>query len=722
MILLFSNPGVDGGFLDKSKNFDYEYDYKIVILPDPHVIQLPCKDLPPQVQYSVDAIIAIDSASKKNAVDSFILTEELKESKYAKELLQLNNNVKISRGNLKCEHCDLKENLWLNLTDGSVLCGREVYGGGGGNGHALAHYKKTGYPLVVKLGTITPDGNADVYSYAEDENDMVLDPYLEKHLAHFGIDMSELRKTEKSLAELDVEYQYVFELNRIMDKNKELKPLYGPGYTGIENIGNTCYMASILQVLNSIPEFISRYYEQKNHIFESSKKDPPSDFLVQLSKISDGLMSGDYSIPIESNPDQSFIPFTGNGIKPNMFKAIVGKGHPEFSSSRQQDSLEFFQYLLTLIERSEHAFGDSVDPGKVFALKFEDRIQCSESSKVKYSERSDNVVSLPIPFHEALNIEEYKKYLEEESKKTDDEKKADKENNKPVVRPKVSLIDCFDWLCQDELLDNYYSSAIRAKTTAIKTTRFATMPKYMMIQVRKFDLTSGWIAKKIEVDIEAPDFMDLEKYRGHGLQSNEEEMPVDKSDEIQQVETPWDDSVVSMLVEMDIPLIRAQRASMATKGDANAAMEWLFSNLDDPSLDEPIELNTKEKSNSGPDEASIAMVMETGFTREKAIYALKKTDSNVERAVDWLFSHDEDMVLEEEGDMPIEASSKVIDDGKGEYELMAFVTHIGSSTMSGHYVCHIKKNGKWVYYNDESVAESTEVPKEMAYLYIYKRK
>lgn len=41
---------------------------------------------------------------------------------------------------------------------------------------------------MVKLGTITPHG-ADVFSYADDENDMVLDPHLGKHLAHWGINM-----------------------------------------------------------------------------------------------------------------------------------------------------------------------------------------------------------------------------------------------------------------------------------------------------------------------------------------------------------------------------------------------------------------------------------------------------------------------------------------------------------------------------------------------------
>jgi hypothetical protein len=29
----------------------------------------------------------------------------------------------------KCEKCDLTQNLWLNLTDGTILCGRKFYDG-----------------------------------------------------------------------------------------------------------------------------------------------------------------------------------------------------------------------------------------------------------------------------------------------------------------------------------------------------------------------------------------------------------------------------------------------------------------------------------------------------------------------------------------------------------------------------------------------------------------
>lgn len=56
-----------------------------------------------------------------------------------------------------------------------------------------------------------------------------------------------------------------------------------------------------------------------------------------------------------------------------------------------------------------------------------------------------------------------------------------------------------------------------------------------------------------------------------------------------------------------------------------------------------------------------------------------------------------------------------------EYKLVAFISHMGTSTMVGHYVCHIKKEGRWVIYNDEKVALSEHPPRDLAYLYLYQR-
>ena len=36
----------------------------------------------------------------------------------------------------------------MNLTDGSINCGRKNFDGSGGNNHAVEHYAQTNYPLV----------------------------------------------------------------------------------------------------------------------------------------------------------------------------------------------------------------------------------------------------------------------------------------------------------------------------------------------------------------------------------------------------------------------------------------------------------------------------------------------------------------------------------------------------------------------------------------------
>ena len=69
-------------------------------------------------------------------------------------------HIRTCQGLAHCQKCDLKENLWLCLTCGSLGCGREQYGGLGGNGHGLQHFQETRHPISVKLGTITPEGTA----------------------------------------------------------------------------------------------------------------------------------------------------------------------------------------------------------------------------------------------------------------------------------------------------------------------------------------------------------------------------------------------------------------------------------------------------------------------------------------------------------------------------------------------------------------------------------
>lgn len=144
------------------------------------------------------------------------------------------------------------------LTCGSIGCGRRQFDGSGGNGHAVAHFQSTKHPLAVKLGTILYRGpseplEADLYCYACDE--AVLDPELSVHLRALGIEPNAaLEKTEKSTGELQLQLNLTHTYSMLDGNGNELEPVDGPGRRGLINLGNSCYMASVLQVLGRVGE------------------------------------------------------------------------------------------------------------------------------------------------------------------------------------------------------------------------------------------------------------------------------------------------------------------------------------------------------------------------------------------------------------------------------------------------------------------------------------
>lgn len=121
------------------------------------------------------------------------------------------------------------------------------------------------------------------------------------------------------------------------------------------------------------------------------------------------------------------------------------------------------------------------------------------------------------------------------------------------------------------------------------------------------------------------------------------------------------------------------------------------------------------------------MIVSMGFTIPQATKALKATDNHVERAIDYIFSHQDELDLEDsvQASQPAAAASssaqKPYRDGDGKYRLIAFISHMGSSSQVGHYVCHILKNDQWIIFNDNKVALSQSPPKDLGYIYLYER-
>lgn len=128
-----------------------------------------------------------------------------------------------------------------------------------------------------------------------------------------------------------------------------------------------------------------------------------------------------------------------------------------------------------------------------------------------------------------------------------------------------------------------------------------------------------------------------------------------------------------------------------------------------------------------PNEEGMAMILSMGFTMNQAKKALKATNNSTERAIDYIFSHQDELDAPDvEEQQPAASSSspasnKNYRDGDGKYRLKAFISHMGSSSQVGHYVCHILKEGQWIIFNDNKVQISQRPPKDLGYLYLYER-
>uniref|UniRef100_A0A8C9VY85 Ubiquitin carboxyl-terminal hydrolase n=1 Tax=Scleropages formosus TaxID=113540 RepID=A0A8C9VY85_SCLFO len=717
--------GIEGGF-DVEQD-QYDEDVKVVLLPDRQ--EVTSEDLATmpdvvreRVSLSMAGLMAADSVSHTLQVQQWD-GEVRQESKHAADLQQLDNGVKIPPSGWKCEVCDLQENLWMNLTDGKVLCGRRYFDGSGGNNHALQHFQQTGYPLAVKLGTITPDG-ADVYSY--DEDDMVLDSKLPEHLAHFGIDMMTMEKTERTMTELEIAVnQRVGEWEVIQESGTTLRPLWGPGLTGMKNLGNSCYLNSVMQVLFTVPDFQRKYVSNIEKIFEDAPSDPTQDFKTQVIFC-----------------EQWYL-----GIAPRMFKALIGRGHPEFSTNRQQDAQEFLLHFINMVERNCRS---GENPSEAFRFLVEERIVCQQSQKAKYTQRVDYIVQLPVPMDQATNKEEL-----QEAERVREAAEAAGAPTPPAPRACIPFTACLAALSEPETLTDFWSSAVQSKTTATKTTRFASFPDYLIIQIKKFTFGLDWVPKKLDVSIDVPDTLDLSALCGTGQQPGEELLPEvappplitpdvevkgilgshgneeDDSGSCSCHPSPapvLDDSTVSQLCEMGFPLEACRKAVYYTGNTGiDAAMNWVMGHMDDPACSSaPGSTPTETIS-----EEHLATIVSMGFSRDQATRALRATSNVLERAVDWIFSHLDDlesMEVSEGGRSAGESEGSRepppgprVRDGPGKYELFAFISHMGTSTMCGHYVCHIKKDQQWVIFNDQKVCASEKPPKDLGYLYFYRR-
>jgi ubiquitin carboxyl-terminal hydrolase 5/13 len=597
---------------------------------------------------------------------------------------------------VKCDKCDLTSNLWLCLSCGKLHCGRRNFDGTGGNGHALEHGKSSGHSVVVKMGTITAEGKGDVYCYGCD--DERIDPELPAHLRHFSIRIDEQVATEKTLAELNHEINVKFDFSMTSDQGVPLQPLCGPGLVGLENIGNSCYMASAVQAsLVAFPQlgeiFLSGFAA---HAASCRAPQHSACYQCQMHKLAEGLLTPHFarwSSPEDHSKGQV-------GVAPHAFKALVAAGHQDFSTSQQQDAAEFLGHFARFVERAHRGLG-APNPFAAATYTEQTVISCSKCEAVSV-QRTPNVsmLELAVPLPEPPFVD------------------AD-------LAP-VPIEACLNHTFSREVVTQRCGSC-SAVCAALKTTAPASAPETLVVRVRRFVPTDGFVPRKVDVKIVIQD-------------SDEVTLPVQGS---RAATAPaagagpgaaaaapqLDEGSIAQLTSMGFSRAKASKALRECAGSVEAAMEWIFAHMDDPDDPEPSPAAAAAVGGAPVmDPEAVAMLMGMGFDQRKAEKALRSTGGDLERAVEWVFNHPDDDGAADDpsGNAADAAVSADGPDTQARYRLVAFISHKGTSVHAGHYVAYARTGpgSNWVLFNDSKVADSQPTiadAKAHAYVYLFRK-
>ncbi|KAM5235535.1 ubiquitin carboxyl-terminal hydrolase 8-like [Ctenodactylus gundi] len=278
---------------------------------------------------------------------------------------------------------------------------------------------------------------------------------------------------------------------------RNLNPVFGgsgPALTGLRNLGNTCYMNSILQCLCNAPH-LADYFNRncyQDDINRSNLLGHKGEVAEEFGIIMKALWTGQYRY-----------------ISPKDFKVTIGKINEQFAGCSQQDSQELLLFLMDGLhedlnkadnrKRHKEESNEHLDDLRAAEHAWRQHKQLNESIIVALFQGQFKSTVQCLACHRRSRTFEAFMYL-----------------SLPLASTsKCTLQDCLRLFSKEEkLTDNnrFYCSHCRARRDSLKKIEIWKLPPVLLVHLKRFSYDGRW-KQKLQTSVDFPlENLDLAQY------------------------------------------------------------------------------------------------------------------------------------------------------------------------------------------------------------------